>query len=133
MGRYATRAILRYYCAQAGITLYSHRLDGASYQYCAGGYVVNGYLGHSMLLSSLQYKMQQTLIFLLKYGSDDLSFYRDGTSIVWHKEPHAIPPLAEPLCDYNGMKVLILETPEADKDLQEYYDRQKIIKQVIMY
>lgn len=133
MGRYATRKTLKGYCAQAGVTLYEHRLDGASYQYCAGGYVVNGYLGQSMLLSSLQYKMQQTLIFLLKYGSDDLSFYRDGTSIVWHKEPHAITPLAEPLCDYNGMKVRTLGTPEADKDLQEYYDRQKIIKQVIMY
>lgn len=36
MGKYATRVTLRYYCAQAGITLYSHRLDGVSYQYCAG-------------------------------------------------------------------------------------------------
>lgn len=125
MGRYATRKTLKGYCAQAGITLYKHRLDGTSYQYCAGGYIVNGYLGRSMLLCSLQYKMQQTLIFLLKYGYADLSFYRDGTSIVWQKESHAISPLAEPLCDHNGMKVLTFGTPEADKDLQEFYDLQK--------
>lgn len=125
MGRYATRKTLKGYCAQAGVTLYAHRLDGASYQYCAGGYVVNGYLGCSMLLSSLQYEMQKMLISLLKYGSDDPSFYGDGTSIVWHKEPHAIPPLAEPLCDDNGMKVYTLGAPEADKYLQEYFDLQK--------
>lgn len=126
MGRYATRKTLKGYCAQAGVTLYKHRLDGASYQYCAGGYIVNGYLGRSMLLSSLQYKMQQTLIFLLKYGNADLlSFYGDGTFIVWQKEPHAISPLAKPLCDHNGMKVQTLGTPEADKYLQEFYDLQK--------
>lgn len=66
MGRYTTRKTLERYCAQAGITLYAHKLDGASYQYCAGGYVVNGYLGRLMLLSSLQYRMQQKLILLLK-------------------------------------------------------------------
>lgn len=125
MGRYATRKILKGYCAQAGVTLYKHRLDGASYQYCAGGYIVNGYLGCSMLLSSLQYKMQQTLIFLLKYGYDDFSFYGDGTSIMWQKEPHAISPLTEPLCLYNGMKVRTLGTLEADKNLQEFFDLQK--------
>lgn len=125
MGRYATRKTLKGYCAQTGVTLYKHRLDGASYQYCAGGYIVNGYLGRSMLLSSLQYNMQQTLIFLLKYGSADFSFYGDGTSIVWHKEPHAISPLAEPLCYHSGMKVRTHGTPEADKDLQEFFDLQK--------
>lgn len=125
MGRYATRKTLKGYCAQAGVTLYKHRLDGASYQYCAGGYIVNGYLGRSMLLSSLQYNMQQTLIFLLKYGSADFSFYGDGTSIVWHQEPHAISPLAEPLCYHSGMKVRTHGTPEADKDLQEFFDLQK--------
>ena len=57
-----------------------------------------------MLLSSLQYKMQQTLIFLLKYGSTDFSVYNDGTSIVWRKDLHAIPPLAAPLCAQYGMK-----------------------------
>lgn len=127
MGRYATRKTLKGYCAQAGVTLYKHRLDGASYHYCAGGYIVNGYLGRSMLLSSLQYKMQQTLIFLLKYGyADLLSFYGDGTFIVWQKEPHAISPLAKPLCGHNGMKVRTLGTPEADKYLQEFYDLQKL-------
>lgn len=125
MGRYTTRKTWERYCAQAGITLYAHKLDGASYQYCAGGYVVNGYLGRLMLLSSLQYRMQQKLILLLKYGSDDSTFYRDGTSIVWHKEPHAISPLAEPLCDNYGMKVRTLGSPEADKYMQEYYDLQK--------
>lgn len=125
MGRYATRKTLEGYCAQAGITLYAHKLDGASYQYCAGGYVVNGYLGRSTLLSSLLYKMQQKLIMLLKYGSDDLSFYSDGTFIVWHKEPHTIPPLTGPLCDNFGMKERTLGSPEADKYLQEYYELQK--------
>ena len=125
MGRYATRKTLKGYCAQAGVTLYKHRLDGASYQYYAGGYIVNGYLGRSMLLSRLQYNMQQTLIFLLKYGSTDFSVYNDGTSIVWHKDTHAISPLAEPLCNQYGMKVFTLKTPEADKDLQEFFDMQK--------
>ena len=128
MGRYATRAILRYYCAQAGITLYSHRLDGVSYQYCAGGYVVNGYLGRSKSWSDLKYCMQQKLISLLKYGYDDNpTIYRNETCIEWHKEPHAISPLVEPICDHNGMKVRTLGTPEADKGLQEFYDFQKII------
>ena len=127
MGRFATRKTLKGYCSQAGVTLYKHRLDGASYQYCAGGYIVNGYLGRSTLLSSLQYQMQQTLIFLLKYGSTDIPVYSDGTSIMWHKDTHAISPLAEPLCLYNGKKVRTLGTPEADKDLQEFYDFQKII------
>lgn len=81
MGKYATRKTLKEYCAQAGVTLYKHQPDGASYQYCAGGYIVNGYLGRSMLLSRLQYNMQQTLIFLLKYGSTDFTVYNDGTSI----------------------------------------------------
>ena len=125
MGRYATRNVLKRYCSKAGVTLYKHRLDGASYQYCAGGYIVNGYLGRSMLLSSLQYKMQQTLIFLLKYGSTDFSVYSDGTFIMWHKDTHAISPLAEPLCDQYDMKVLTLGTQEDDKDLQEFYDLQK--------
>lgn len=125
MGRYATRKTLKEYCAQAGVTLYKHRLDGASYQYCARGYIVNGYLGRSMLLSRLQCKMQQTLIFLLKYGSTDFTVYNDGTSIVWHKDAHAISPLAEPLCNKYGMKVFTLGTPEADKDLQEFFDMQK--------
>lgn len=125
MGRYATRKTLKKYCAKAGVTLYKHRLDGTSYQYYAGGYIVNGYLGRSMLLSRLQYKMQQTLIFLLKYGSTDFSVYNDGTSIVWHKDSHAISPLAEPLCNQYSTKVFTLETPEADKDLQEFFDMQK--------
>ena len=125
MGRYATRKTLKEYCALAGVTLYKHRLDGNSYQYCAGGYIVNGYLGRSMLLSRLQYNMQQTLIYLLKYGSTDFSVYNDGTSIVWRKDSHAISPLAEPLCGQYGMKVFTLETPEADKDLQEFFDMQK--------
>lgn len=69
--------------------------------------------------------MQQTLIFLLKYGYDDFSVYNDGTFIMWHKEPHAISPLAEPLCDQYGMKVRTLGTPEVDKYLQEFFDMQK--------
>lgn len=112
-----------YYCAQAGITLYSHRLDGVSCQYCAGGYVVNGYLGRSKSWSDLKYCMQQKLIFLLKYGSDDnRAIYNDGTVIEWHKEPHAILPLAKPLIDNNGMKVRTLLPPECDEELQDYYN-----------
>ena len=80
-----------------------------------------------MLLSSLQYKMQQTLIFLLKYGYDDFSVFNDCTFIMWHKEPNAISPLADPLCLHNGIKVRTLGTPEADKDLQEFYDLQKLL------
>ena len=126
MGRYATRKTLKRYCSQAGVTLYKHRLDGASYQYCAGGYVVNGYLGRSKSWSDLKYCMQQILIFLLKYGSDgNPTIYRDETDIEWHKESHAISPLAESLCLPNGKKVRTLGTPEADKDLQEFYDLQK--------
>lgn len=125
MGKYSTRKILKGYCAQAGVTLYAHQLDGASYQYCAGGYVVNGYLGRCMILSDLQYRMQQELIFLLKYGSTDSAYYADGSSIVWHKEPHAILPLAEPLHDNYGWKERTLLCPEGDEELQDYYNLQK--------
>lgn len=120
MGRYATKSTLRYYCAKAGITLYSHRLDGSSYQYCAGGYVVNGYLGGCTTLSDLRYEMQKKLILLLKYGTTDPIYYADGSSIVWYKESHATPPLAEPLFCNNGSKVYTLRSPEGDKELQEY-------------
>lgn len=122
MGRYATRATLRHYCAQAGVTLYSHWLDGASYQYCAGGYVVNGYLGSRTTLSELKYEMQKELIFLLKYGTIDPIYYTDGSSIVWHKETHVISPLAEPLLHNEGFKVYTLLSREGDKEWQEYYN-----------
>ena len=123
MGRYATIAILRYYCAQAGVTLYSHRLDGVSYQYCAGGYVVNGYLGSSKSWSDLKYCMQKKLISLLKYGSDDNpTIYNDGIVIEWHKEPHAILPLAQPIIDNNGMKVRTLLSTECDEEMQYFFN-----------
>jgi hypothetical protein len=40
MGKYQTKKTLRSLCAKQGIRLYKHKLDGASYQLCAGGYVV---------------------------------------------------------------------------------------------
>lgn len=122
MGKYATKSTVRYYCAQAGVTLYSHRLDSSSYQYCAGGYVVNGYLGSFITLSKLQYEMQKVLISLLKYGATDPIYYADGSSIVWHKESHVISPLAEPLLDNMGFKVHTLLSREGDKEWQEYYN-----------
>ena len=45
MGKFATRRVLKSLLSRAGVSLYRHQLDGASYQYYAGGYVVNGYLG----------------------------------------------------------------------------------------
>lgn len=127
MGRYATRKTLKDYCARAGITLYFHRLDGTSFQICAGGYVVNGYLGNRMLSSELQYEMQKRLVFLLKYGSTDPAHvhYNDGSSIEWHKELSVIPPLAVPLYDHHGGNVYTLRSPEGDKELQDYFNLQK--------
>lgn len=43
MGKFATRRALKSLLSRAKLTLYRHQLDGASYQYYAGGYVVNGY------------------------------------------------------------------------------------------
>ena len=68
MGKFATRRVLKSLLSRAGVSLYRHQLDGASYQYYAGGYVVNGYLGRSYSMSELKYEMQKSLIFSLKYG-----------------------------------------------------------------
>lgn len=127
MGRCKMRKTLRDYCARAGITLYYHMLDRVSYQFCAGGYVVNGYLGSSMTSSKLLYEMQKQLVFLLKYGSTDSSniYYNDGSSIKWHKELSVIPPLAEPLHDQYGFEVFTSRSPEEDEKLQFYYDFEK--------
>lgn len=125
MGKYPIRKILKDYCIRAGITLYYHMLDGKSYQFCAGGYVVNGYLGSRVKSSDLLYMMQKKLVYLLKYGSTEPVRYADGSSIVWHKEPHVIPPLAEPLLDNYGWNTYTLLTLEYDKKLQDYFDIQK--------
>lgn len=84
---------------------------------------MNGYLGRSKSWSDLKYCMQQKLIFLLKYGSDDNpTIYNDGIVIEWHKEPHAILPLAKPLIDNNSMKVRTILSPEYDEELQDYFN-----------
>ena len=72
MGKFATRRALKSLLSRAKLTLYRHQLDGASYQYYAGGYVVNGYLGRRFSMSELKYEMQKGLIFLLKYGEQKL-------------------------------------------------------------
>ena len=93
MGKYSTKKTLRSLCAKAGIRLYKHKLDGASSQLCAGGYVVNGYTTHEAF-HEVAYYMQKQLIFLLKYGSNKDG--EDGTPISWHKERtpfrHSPPP-----------------------------------------
>lgn len=115
MGTCTICKTLRDYCIRAGITLHYHMLDRTSYQFCAGGYVVNGHLGSCMKSSSLLYRMQKELVYLLKYGSADPVYYADGSSIVSHKEPHAILPLAEPLREYNGFEVHTCSSPEYEK------------------
>ena len=64
MGKFATRKILKEIAASRGIKIYRHRLDGASFQYCAAGYVVNGYGRPEEIL----YDMQKELISLLETG-----------------------------------------------------------------
>lgn len=64
MGRYATRKRLREIAASQGVRIYRHRLDGASFQYYAAGYVVNGY-GKP---EKIWYDMQKELIGLLEHG-----------------------------------------------------------------
>ena len=79
MGRFATRKRLREIAALRGIKIYRHRLDGASFQYYADGYVVNGYGD-----PEIWYDMQKELLWLLEKGHslfcnkrDDLVSRRD--------------------------------------------------------
>ncbi len=125
MGKFATRKVLRELCSRNGLTLYRHRLDGASYQMCAGGYVVNGYTTRHPAMDVL-YEMQKKMIHLLKYGDKNDSGHDDDIS--WHKEKHVIEPLSKPLTGYCCGKVYTLRSPEDDADLQEYFDLQGLYK-----
>lgn len=117
MGKFATRRVLKSLLSRAGVSFYRHQLDGASYQYYAGGHVVNGYLGRSLSMSELKYEMQKGLIFLLKYGITKTARYNDGTTIVCYSEPHAPQPLSHPVCDANGF-IYTLGDIEYDEQLQ---------------
>lgn len=121
MGKYQTKKTLRSLCAKAGIRLYKHKLDGASYQLCAGGYVVNGYTTQESF-HEVAYYMQKQLIHLLKYGSDKDG--EDGTSISWHKERTPVPPLSTPINHYILGRVFTCMSLEADAEYQAYLDLQ---------
>ncbi len=119
MGRYSTKKTLRSLCAKAGIRLYKHKLDGASYQLCAGGYVVNGYTTQEPF-HEVAYYMQKQLIFLLKYGSDKDG--EDGTTISWHKERTHVPPLTTSIDGYELGQLFTYRSLEADAEVQAYLD-----------
>lgn len=119
MGKFATRRVQKSLLSRAKLTLYRHQLDGASYQYYAGGYVVNGYLGRSLSMSELKYEMQKGLIFLLKYGKQETAQYNDGTTIICYSEPQAPLPLSHPVCDCYGF-IYTLGDIEYDEDLQNW-------------
>ncbi len=119
MGKYQTKKTLRSLCVKAGIRLYKHKLDGASYQLCAGGYVVNGYTTQEPF-HEVSYYMQKQLIHLLKYGSD-----KDGendTPISWHKERTPVPPLTTSIDGYELGQLFTYRSLEADAEIQAYLD-----------
>ena len=119
MGKFATRQVLRALCSLHGITIYRHRLDGVSYQYCAGGYVVNGYATR-LPVEVIIYVMQKKLIMLLKYGDE-----ADGggdDDVRWYKERPYIEPLTKPLNGYGMGRIYTYRSIEADKELQEWFD-----------
>ena len=119
MGKYQTKKTLRSLCAKAGIRLYKHKLDGASYQLCAGGYVVNGYTTQEPF-HEVAYYMQKQLIHLLKYGSDKDG--EDGTTISWHKERTPVPPLTTSIDGYELGQLFTYRSLEADAEVQAYLD-----------
>lgn len=119
MGKFATRRVLKSLLSRAQLILHRHQLDGASYQYYAGGYVVNGYLGRSFSMSELKYEMQKGLIFLLKYGEQKTAQYNDGTTIICYSEPQAPLPLSHPVCDAYGL-IYTLGDIEYDEQLQDW-------------
>lgn len=121
MGKYQTKKTLRSLCAKAGIRLYKHKLDGASYQLCAGGYVVNGYTTQEPF-HEVAYYMQKQLIHLLKYGSDKDG--EDGTTISWHKERTPVPPLTTSIDGYELGQLFTYRSLEADAEIQAYLDLQ---------
>ena len=119
MGKYQTKKTLRSLCAKAGIRLYKHKLDGASYQLCAGGYVVNGYTTQEPF-HEVAYYMQKQLIHLLKYGSDKDG--EDDTTISWHKERKHVPPLTTAINGYELGQLFTYRSLEADAEVQAYLD-----------
>lgn len=119
MGKFATRKALSELCSRHGITLYKHRLDGASWQYCAGGYVVNGYITRRPV-EDVIYSMQKKLILLLKYGDDNDSGGDD--EVAWHKERHTVSPLARIVNGYGLGQIYTFHLPEADAELQQWLD-----------
>lgn len=121
MGKYQTKKTLRSLCAKAGIRLYKHKLDGASYQLCAGGYVVNGYTTQEPF-HEVSYYMQKQLIHLLKYGNDKDG--EDGTPISWHKESPPIPPLTTAINGYELGQFFTCRSLEDDAEIQAYLDLQ---------
>lgn len=121
MGKYQTKKTLRSLCAKAGIRLYKHKLDGASYQLCAGGYVVNGYTTQEPF-HEVVYYMQKQLISLLKYGSDKDG--EDGTTLSWHKERTPVPPLTTTINGYELGQIFTCRSLEDDAEIQAYLDLQ---------
>lgn len=113
--------VLAAICNRHGINLYHHQLDGASWQICAGGYVVNGY-SDGRSVHRLLSKMSGVLVLLLKYGNlRPWHLFGYERNITWRREIHAIMPIAEPLCD-KGRKVYTYYDKEYDEWLQAYYD-----------
>ena len=112
--------VLAAICNRHGINLYHHQLDGASWQICAGGYVVNGYSdGRSR--SELLRAMNTTLVLLLKYGLRPWHIYGYEHNVTWRKESHAIIPVAEPLHS-NGVEIHTSRDKEYDEWYQKYLD-----------
>lgn len=130
MGKFATRRVLKSLLSRAGVSLYRHQLDGASYQYYAGGYVVNGYLGRRYSMSELKYEMQKALIFSLKYGEQKTVQYNDGTTIISYSEPKVPLPLSHPVCDAYGF-IYTLGDIEYDEQLQNWINSERQLKECL--
>lgn len=114
--------VLAAICNRHGINLYHHELDGASWQICAGGYVVNGY-SDGRPRSELLQAMNVVLVLLLKYGLCPLHICGYERNITWRRESHAIMPIAEPLRD-KDRTVYTSSDKEDDEWLQTYFDLQ---------
>lgn len=112
--------VLAAICNRHGINLYHHQPDGASWQVCAGGYVVNGY-SDGRPRSELLQAMNVVLVLLLKYGSRPLHIFGYERNITWRRESHAVMPIAEPLRD-KDRQVYTYYDKESDEWLQAYYD-----------
>lgn len=113
--------VLAAICNRHGINLYHHQLGGASWQICAGGYVVNGY-SDGRSVHRLLSKMSGVLVLLLKYGNlQPWPILDCERNITWRRESHVVMPIAEPLRD-KDRKVYTYYDKESDEWLQAYYD-----------